>query len=188
TLAPNLGVVETADHQSFVMADLPGLIEGAHEGIGLGYQFLRHVERTRLLVHVIDMAGIEGRDPYEDYQNINNELKAYDEDLLERPQIVVANKMDMPEAADNLKQFKKRLNNDISVYEVSALTKDGLKTLLFAIAEKLASLPKQDQIIEQTEEKVVYRYQGEKKPFEITRDPDGAFVLYGQKIEKLFKM
>src|SRR5699024_716413 len=102
TLAPNLGVVETADHQSFVMADLPGLIEGAHEGVGLGYQFLRHVERTRLLVHVIDMAGFEGRDRYEDYQKIKAELKAYNENLLDRPQIVVANKMDMPNAADNL--------------------------------------------------------------------------------------
>ena len=188
TLAPNLGVVETADHQSFVMADLPGLIEGAHEGVGLGYQFLRHVERTRLLVHVIDMAGFEGRDPYEDYQKINAELKAYDENLLDRPQIVVANKMDMPNAADNLKRFKERLEDQTPVYEISALTKDGLKNLLFAIAEKLEDLPKQTAVPENIEEKVVYRYQKQELPFEVTRDPDGAFVLYGTQIEKLFKM
>ena len=187
TLAPNLGVVETSDHQSFVMADLPGLIEGAHEGVGLGHQFLRHVERTRLLVHVIDMAAIEGRDPYEDYQKINQELKAYDEKLLERPQIIVANKMDMPGAKENLQEFKARLT-DKPVYEISALTKEGLKELLFAIAEKLQSIPKQTPILEETDEKVVYRYHEEKESFEITRDPDGAYVLKGEKVEKLFKM
>lgn len=187
TLAPNLGVVETSDHQSFVMADLPGLIEGAHEGVGLGHQFLRHVERTRLLVHVIDMAAIEGRDPYEDYQKINQELKAYDEKLLERPQIIVANKMEMPGAKENLQEFKARLT-DKPVYEISALTKEGLKELLFAIAEKLQSIPKQTPILEETDEKVVYRYHEEKEPFEITRDPDGAYVLKGEKVEKLFKM
>src|SRR5699024_10972292 len=153
-----------------------------------GYQFLRHVERTRLLVHVIDMAGFEGRDPYEDYQKINAELKAYDENLLDRPQIVVANKMDMPNAADNLKRFKERLEDQTPVYEISALTKDGLKNLLFAIAEKLEDLPKQTAVPENIEEKVVYRYQKQELPFEVTRDPDGAFVLYGTQIEKLFKM
>ena len=108
TIVPNLGMVETEDHRSFAMADLPGLIEGAHEGVGLGHQFLRHIERTRVIVHVIDMSGIEGRDPYEDYLTINDELKQYNLRLTERPQIIVANKMDMPESEENLKSLKKK--------------------------------------------------------------------------------
>src|SRR5699024_3711442 len=100
TLAPNLGVVDTKDGRSFVMADLPGLIEGAHDGVGLGHQFLRHIERTRLIVHIIDMASVEGRDPFDDYIKINNELEAYGENVLEKPQIIVANKMDMPDATE----------------------------------------------------------------------------------------
>ena len=97
-----LGVVETEDNRSFVMADLPGLIEGASEGVGLGHQFLRHIERTRVIVHVIDMSGLEGRDPYEDYLTINKELQEYNLRLTERPQIIVASKMDMPDSAENL--------------------------------------------------------------------------------------
>jgi len=188
TLSPNLGVVDTSDHRSFVMADLPGLIEGASEGIGLGHQFLRHVERTRVIVHVIDMASIEGRDPYEDYVKINQELKEYDAKLLNRPQIIAANKMDMPEAKDNLEAFKEQLTEDIPIYEVSALTKEGLRDILFAIADMLETIPKNRQEWDDTDETVVYRYQKEEEPFHITRDPDGAFVLYGKKIEKLFKM
>lgn len=114
TIAPNLGMVETEDNRSFVMADLPGLIEGAHSGIGLGHQFLRHIERTRVIVHVIDMAAIEGRDPYEDYVTINNELQEYNMRLLERPQIIVANKMDMPDAEENLKVFKEKIGGGLS--------------------------------------------------------------------------
>ena len=109
TIVPNLGMVETEDHRSFAMADLPGLIEGAHEGIGLGHQFLRHIERTRVIVHVIDMSGMEGRDPYEDYLTINDELKQYNLRLTERPQIIVANKMDMPDSEENLKAFKEKV-------------------------------------------------------------------------------
>jgi len=188
TLAPNLGVVDTPDQRSFVMADLPGLIEGAHEGVGLGHQFLRHVERTRLIVHVIDMASIEGRDPYEDFLKINEELKEYDENLLSRPQLIAANKMDMPDAKNNLETFNEQLTEDIPVYEISALTKEGLKEILFAIADKLESIPKSAPELEHTEEKVVYRFHEEEAPFHITRDPDGAFVLYGAKLEKIFKM
>ena len=104
-----LGMVETEDHRSFALADLPGLIEGAHEGIGLGHQFLRHIERTRVIIHVIDMSGLEGRDPYEDFLTINEELEQYNLRLTERPQIIVANKMDMPEAEENLKAFKEEV-------------------------------------------------------------------------------
>ena len=188
TLSPNLGVVATADHRSFVMADLPGLIEGAHEGIGLGHQFLRHIERTRLIVHVIDMASMEGRNPYDDYMKINQELREYDETLLKRPQIIAANKMDMPNAKENLEEFIEKLNEDYPVYEISALTKDGLRDLLFAIADKLEQIPKTALDAEKPKEEVVYRYQKPEAPFTISRDDDGAFVLSGNRIEKLFKM
>ena len=188
TLSPNLGVVDTSDQRSFVMADLPGLIEGAHEGIGLGHQFLRHVERTRLLVHVIDMAGTEGREPYEDFLKINEELQEYDAKLLERPQIIAANKMDMPDAEKNLRKFKDKLDERFPVYEISALTKEGLRDILFAIADILDTIPKTAPITEEVEEKVVYRHQKQEAPFTISRDDDGAYVLSGDRIEKLFKM
>ncbi|GIO27667.1 GTPase ObgE [Ornithinibacillus bavariensis] len=188
TLAPNLGVVDTGDGRSFVLADLPGLIEGAHEGVGLGHQFLRHVERTRVIIHVIDMAGTEGRAPFEDYQKINNELREYDEKLMNRPQVIAANKMDMPDAEENLKKFKEQIEDDIPVFPISTLTKSGLRDLLYTVADLLEKIPKNTDEIEDTDETVVYRYQKEDKGFEISRDDDGAFVLTGPRIEKLFKM
>ncbi|MBU5593587.1 GTPase ObgE [Amphibacillus sp. MSJ-3] len=188
TLAPNLGVVETGDNRSFVMADLPGLIEGAHTGIGLGHQFLRHVERTRIIIHVIDMAATEGRDPYQDYLAINEELQAYDPTILERPQIIVANKMDMPDAEDQLVAFKEQLKEPHPIFPISALTKEGLANLLFFIADQLEKIPKNTKPIEEKSEHIIYKHQEEQAPFQITRDPDGAFVLYGDKLEKLFKM
>lgn len=188
TLAPNLGVVETSDQRSFVMADLPGLIEGAHEGVGLGHQFLRHVERTRVIVHVIDMASTEGRDPYDDYVKINQELKEYDERLMDRPQLVAANKMDMPGAVENMQVFKSKISDNIPIYPISAITKEGIRDILFAIADLLETLPKQDILVEQEEQEVVYYYKKEEPSFVITRDADGAFVLSGDKIETLFKM
>lgn len=188
TLVPNLGVVDTQDHRSFVMADLPGLIEGAHEGVGLGYQFLRHVERTRVIVHMIDMAAIEGRDPYEDYLTINEELKEYDQKLMNRPQLIVANKMDMPGANENLDKFKAKLDDDVQVYPISTITKDGVRDLLFAIANLLEQIPKQTTDLEETEHKVVYRHEKEEAPFTITRDIDGTFMLSGNEIERLFQM
>jgi len=188
TLAPNLGVVDTGDQRSFVMADLPGLIEGASEGIGLGHQFLRHIERTRLIVHVIDMAATEGRDPYDDYVTIIEELQEYDENLKNRPQIIVANKMDMPGAVENLQAFKEKLDQDIEVYEISALTRQGLKEVIYAIADRLETIPRIQTEIDDTEKTVIYRHHKEDEAFQIDRDSDGAYILYGQKIEKLFKM
>ncbi|MBM7541770.1 GTPase ObgE [Amphibacillus cookii] len=188
TLAPNLGVVETDDQRSFVMADLPGLIEGAHEGIGLGHQFLRHVERTRVIVHVIDMAATEGRDPFEDFQAINEELGAYDQTLLDRPQIIVANKMDMPDAIEQLASFKEQLQDEYPIFPISAVTRQGLRDLLFAVADQLAQIPKLQKPVEEAPEHVVYKHQKEEVPFQITRDSDGAYVIFGKKIEKLFKM
>lgn len=188
TLKPNLGVVDTADQRSFVLADLPGLIEGAHEGVGLGHQFLRHVERTRVILHVLDMAGSEGRDPYEDFITINKELEQYDETLLDRPQLIVANKMDLPAAKDNLELFKEQLEDDYEIIPISTITRDGLRELLFKVADKLDEIPKNYKPIEEKEERVIYRYEKQEEAFHITRDPDGAYVLYGAKIEKLFKM
>ena len=188
TLQPNLGVVETPDQRSFVLADLPGLIEGAHEGVGLGHQFLRHVERTRVILHVIDMAGSEGRDPFEDFVTINKELEQYDETLLERPQLIVANKMDIPEAKDNLQLFKEQLDEEYEIIPISTITRDGIRDLLFKVADMLDQIPKNYKPIEEKEERVIYRYEKEEEAFHITRDPDGAFVLSGAKIEKLFKM
>ncbi|HLQ97344.1 MAG TPA: GTPase ObgE, partial [Candidatus Dormibacteraeota bacterium] len=188
TLAPNLGVVETNDHRSFVMADLPGLIEGAHEGVGLGHQFLRHVERTRIILHVIDMAGVEGRSPYDDYEKINKELAAYDPRLLERPQMVVANKMDMPQAEENLEEFKQKVNEKVNIHAISAFTKKGLKDLLYSIADMLDKIPKVTVEIEEKDEKAVYRHKKAEEPFSISRDSDGAYVLTGDQVETLFKM
>ena len=128
TLSPNLGVVKTKDDRVFVAADLPGLIEGASLGEGLGDQFLRHIERTKVIVHIIDMSSYEGRDPYEDYITINKELENFNADLIKKPQIIVANKMDMENAKENLKEFKKKVKED--VYEISALTSEGLDELL----------------------------------------------------------
>lgn len=191
TIVPNLGMVETGDNRSFVMADLPGLIEGAHAGVGLGHQFLRHIERTRVIVHVIDMAALEGRDPFEDYLTINKELKEYNLRLTERPQIIVANKMDMPEAEENLQKFKDQLQEDYPIFPISALTRKGLRELLFAVADKIEETP--EFPLEHMEEetgvhRVLYKHEADAEAFKITRDSDGSFVVSGQKVEKLFKM
>lgn len=187
TLTPNLGVVDLGE-QSFVMADLPGLIEGAHEGVGLGHQFLRHVERTRLIVHVIDMAAVDGRDPYEDYLQINRELTLYNLKLEERPQIVVANKMDLPEAQENLRRFKEKLP-DVKVYEISAATKQGVQELMYAIGDLLAAIPERPAVedVAEVEEKVVFRAEKEPEAFTVTRENE-TFVVSGEKIEKLVRM
>ncbi|CAN2249807.1 GTPase ObgE [Bacillus vallismortis] len=190
TLVPNLGMVETDDGRSFVMADLPGLIEGAHQGVGLGHQFLRHIERTRVIVHVIDMSGLEGRDPYEDYVTINQELSEYNLRLTERPQIIVANKMDMPQAAENLEAFKEKLTDDYPVFPISAVTREGLRELLFEVANQLENTPEFPLYDEEelTQNRVMYTMENEEVPFNITRDPDGVYVLSGDSLERLFKM
>ncbi|MGG3450870.1 GTPase ObgE [Domibacillus aminovorans] len=191
TLVPNLGMVETEDGRSFVLADLPGLIEGAHEGTGLGHQFLRHIERTRVIVHVLDMSGMEGRDPYDDYITINNELKEYNLRLTERPEIIVANKMDMPDAEENLAAFKKKIDPDAVIFPISALTQSGLRDLLFSIADKVDETPEFPLDHEEEDlsvNRVVYRHEKKDAEYVISRGLDGAFELTGSKIEKLFKM
>lgn len=191
TIVPNLGMVETEDNRSFVMADLPGLIEGAHEGVGLGHQFLRHIERTRVIVHVIDMAATEGRDPYEDYLTINKELEEYNLRLTERPQIIVANKMDIPDAEENLQKFKERLEEDYPIFPISAITRKGLRELLFSIADKIEETPEFPLDHEEEDtgvHRVLYKHEADPEAFYITREPDGSFVISGEKIEKMFKM
>lgn len=191
TIQPNLGVVVTPDQRSFVMADLPGLIEGASEGVGLGHQFLRHVERTKVIVHVIDMSGLEGRDPYEDYTIINQELKAYAQRLEERPKIIVANKMDIPEAHDQLEQFKNKLNQPVKIIPISSYTRENIDQLLYEIANTLDKV--KDVDFSATEEqigvnRVVYKHTPSQDQFKITRDDDGAYVVSGNAIERMFKM
>ncbi|MGN4170081.1 GTPase ObgE [Enterococcus faecium] len=197
TLVPNLGMVTTSDGRSFAAADLPGLIEGASQGVGLGTQFLRHIERTRVILHVIDMSGMEGRDPYEDYLAINKELSTYNLRLLERPQIIVANKMDMPDAPENLVKFKKQLNkekedefaDDIPVFPISGVTRQGLDALLNATADLLEVTPEFPLYEEELEEETVhYGFNPEGPEFQIDRDSDATWILSGEKIEKLFQM
>lgn len=185
TLVPNLGVVKVKDGRSFVMADLPGLIEGASSGAGLGFQFLKHIERTRVIVHVIDMASFEGRDPYDDYLKINEELRLYNEKLLLRPQIVVANKMDLAGATENLEEFKKKLT-DVTVVPVSAYTRNNLDELLYKIADILETVNLDEFIETITEEVVEYKYQKEEEPFKITLDDDGVYNVTGPMIKKFF--
>ena len=191
TIVPNLGMVRIDDGRSFAMADLPGLIEGASEGVGLGHQFLRHIERTRVIVHVIDMSGTEGRDPYEDYLTINKELEQYNMRLTERPQIIVANKMDMPDAEENLKVFKDQLGEDARIFPISAISRQGLKEMLFAVADLLDETPEfslHEIEDEETDATVLYKHESKGEDFVISRDDDGAYVLTGYTIERLFKM
>ena len=184
TLKPNLGVVKATNNRSYVVADLPGLIEGASLGEGLGDKFLKHIERTRVIAHVIDISGIEGRDPYQDYVTINKELEAFNKKILDKPQIVIANKMDMPESDKNLEEFKSKV--DVPVYPVSALTGKGLDKVVEALAEKLETIKKQPLFDVKEESHVVYKYE-EEKPFKVFREKDG-FRVKGDKIEKLLRM
>lgn len=190
TIVPNLGMVETEDGRSFAMADLPGLIEGAHEGVGLGHQFLRHIERTRVIVHIIDMSGMEGRDPYEDYVTINKELEQYNLRLMERPQVIVANKMDMPDAEENLQAFREKVGEGVKVFPISAVSRQGLKELLFEVADLLEVTPEFLLHVEEEESEatVMYKHQNTSEDYEITRDDDGSFIISGYTIERLFKM
>ncbi len=185
TLNPNLGVVKASDGFSFVMADLPGLIEGAHQGEGLGDKFLRHIERTRVIAHVIDMSGSEGRDPYEDYLLINKELASFNEKLMKKPQIIIANKMDLEKAKENLAKFKEKVN--LEIYEVSAASNQGLDKVVDALAQKLKEMPTNPLYDDsQIECHILYKFE-KTKPFTITKDEDG-WVIQGSEIERIFKM
>lgn len=185
TLNPILGVVNLPDHRSFVMADIPGLIDGASEGVGLGHDFLRHIERTKILIHVIDVSGIEGRDPIEDYEKINAELAKYSEKLSRKQQIVAANKIDLLGDSDNLERLMDYMAaHGVEVYPICAMTGEGMDKLLERVWTMLEEYVEEP---DETTEEVVYKAQN-KPDFEVKRDNDGAFVITGARIENLVAM
>lgn len=186
TLNPNLGVARTKDGRSFVIADLPGLIEGASLGEGLGDRFLKHIERTRVIAHVIDMSAFEGRDPYLDYVTINKELENFNKDILKKPEIIIANKMDLPSAKENLEKFKSKVK-DKKIFEVSAMTNTGLEDVVTALADMLDEIPitalyEDDKF----ESHVLYKFKKD-EPYTITKEDD-CWVIRGDEIEKIFRM
>ncbi len=186
TLSPNLGVVKLNDGRSFVMADLPGLINGASEGVGLGIKFLKHAMRTKVIAHVIDMGSFEGRSPIDDYENIVKELESFDERLVNKPSIIIANKMDLPNAVDNLEKFRKKYP-DKEIYEISAIKHEGFETLII----RLADIVENTNTVELYKEEdyashILYKF-NDSKPYTITREND-LWVIKGKEIEKLFSM
>lgn len=186
TLNPNLGVARTKDGRSFVIADLPGLIEGASLGEGLGDRFLKHIERTRVIAHVIDMSAFEGRNPYLDYVTINKELENFNKDILKKPEIIIANKMDLPSAKENLEKFKQKIG-DKKIFEVSAMTNTGLEDVVTFLADMLDEIPvtalyEDDKF----ESHVLYKFKKD-EPYTITKEDD-CWVIRGDEIEKIFKM
>lgn len=184
TLSPNLGVVKASGNRSYVVADLPGLIEGASLGEGLGDKFLKHIERTRVIAHVVDMSGIEGRDPYDDYIVINKELENFNKKILDKPQIIIANKMDMTSSLDNLERFKKKV--DLPIYPISAIKKEGLNKVINVLADYLDKIKKEPISDAIKKSHIVYKYK-EEEPFKIIKENSG-FRIKGDKIEKILKM
>lgn len=184
TLTPILGVVRVSDDKSYVVSDLPGLIEGASQGKGLGFSFLKHIERCRILVHVIDMAATEGRDPYEDYITIKKELEAYNKDLLLRPQVIVANKMDEPEAKLFLEEFKAKLTDDYPIFEMSAALRENVQPLIYKLAEILDKTPRFPLFSEKDEYKV---YLNTDEDFCKVKYENGFYIVYGGPVERVFK-
>lgn len=194
TITPNLGVVDVGDGRSFVMADLPGLIEGAHEGVGLGHEFLRHVERTRVIIHVIDMSASEGRDPFEDWVKINEELVHYNEKLADRPQIIAANKMDMPDSEEQLELFKQQLaeasgDRKYEILPISSLTKQGVQELLYKAADVLDTVSEQVEIedVKDVAERKVYTYEKREETTFTIHKEDEVFVIVSEGIDKYMK-
>lgn len=184
TLSPNLGVVSTKDN-NYVVADLPGLIEGASEGSGLGHKFLKHIERTKIIAHIIDMSASEGRDPYEDYQIIRKELETFSPKLLNKQEIIIANKMDIPSSKENLEKFKKKVDKEI--YEISAINNQNLDTIINVLSELVKNTKEEILYDEEVQEKhVLYKFKKE-KPFTIIKDGND-FVIKGEQVEKIFKM
>ncbi|MGO1368003.1 MAG: GTPase ObgE [Senegalia sp. (in: firmicutes)] len=184
TINPNLGVVKLNDANDFVIADIPGLIEGAHEGTGLGHEFLRHIERTKVLVHMVDISGQEGRDPIEDFHKINEELKLYNEKLARRPQIVVANKSDLMPNNDKFNDFKEEIEKlGYNVYKLSAATKTGVKDLVYKISNMLKETGDMESLIEVEEDIKTYDSKDEKDI--IVKEEDGEYFVEGAIAQKL---
>ncbi|MDO5707406.1 MAG: GTPase ObgE [Andreesenia angusta] len=184
TLSPNLGVVQVEDGDSFVIADIPGIIEGASEGIGLGHEFLRHIERTRILVHLIDISSQEGRDPIEDFHKINQELKKYSEKLSEKPQLVVANKIDIPGYEENLERLEEEVKKyGYDIVSISAVTKEGIKELEYKILE-MVNTYEREELYEDISPELVYQKR-EKSNEVIVRKEGEIYIVEGYPIEKL---
>ena len=189
TLKPNLGVVSLVDGYDFVIADLPGLIKGAHLGKGLGLDFLKHLERCRVILHVIDMSAADGRDPYEDYLAIKEELRQYGMRLLERPMIIVANKMDVDGSELYLEDFKSRLEDDVEIFPVSSFTREGLVDLIKKTYELVKTTPEFPLIdMEEIEEVATFGFEEDKdtNAFTIRREK-GVFIVEGDNIERIYK-
>ena len=184
TLNPNLGVVKTSYGDSFVLADIPGIIEGASEGVGLGHKFLRHIERTRVLLHVIDCSGLNGRNAIDDFNNINNELEKYSEKLIQKKQIVVANKLDAMQDENNLKELEELVKEKgLDFYKISAVTGEGLEKLFNDIAELIKKLP-EENIIE-SDERMIYTLEEDEDEFIIEQEDENTFYVYGPAVERL---
>lgn len=186
TLEPNLGVVKNDYGESFVIADIPGIIEGASNGTGLGLQFLRHIERTRLLLHVIDVSGIEGRNPVDDFKTINEELKSYSEKLSKRKQIIVANKIDSMQDENLYNDLEKLAKeNNIEIFKISAVTGEGISELLKRVSQVLKELPK-EELYDEVEDKKVYTLQEEQEGYTIKKE-DGIFVVDGPAVDRVMR-
>lgn len=185
TLTPNLGVIKNKEYE-YTIADLPGLIEGASEGLGLGFKFLRHASRTKIIAHVIDMGASEGNNPINDYKIIKNELDKYNQKFKNKKQIIIANKMDLPDAKDNLKKFKNKFKN-LDIIAISALNNEGLDNLVIKLGELCKSIEKEPLYDEsEYESHILYKFK-EEKPFTIIKEND-CWVVEGKEIERLFKM
>ena len=183
TINPNLGVVKTKNGDGFVIADIPGIIEGASEGVGLGIQFLRHVERTRLLLHFIDVSGQEGRDPIEDYKTINEELAKYSEKLVKRKQILVATKIDSMQDDSNLKKLEELAKKEkLELFKISSVTGEGVEQLIDHVTEVLKTLPKEELV--EIEDRVVYTLQDKDQEWEAYEE-DGVFYVKGRAVDRL---
>ena len=184
TLEPNLGVVKTDYGESFVIADIPGIIEGASEGTGLGLKFLRHIERTRLLLHVIDVSGSEGRNPVDDFYTINNELKQYSEKLSKRKQIIVANKIDAMQDENLFKELQEvAKENNMEIFKISAVTGEGVSELIKHVAKVLKTLPKEELV--EIKDRKIYTLKDEDE-YTITNE-DGKFVIQGEAVERVMR-
>ena len=186
TINPNLGVIKVKDGRNFVMADLPGLIEGASDGIGLGHKFLKHAMRTKVIAHVLDMSAEEGRNPIDDYQMILSELEKYDQKLINKPHIIIANKMDQESAKENIIKFKNHYKEE-KIFEISALNNTGIDDLVNYLVDLVYNLDEVTLYEEEFKEShILYKFD-DSKPFEVKRD-NNIWVLSGKEIEKLFYM
>ena len=186
TLNPNLGVAYIDEGSSFVIADIPGLIEGASQGVGLGFEFLRHIERTRVIIHIVDISGTEGRDPVDDINKINEELKTYDPGILEKPQVIAANKTDCldKDSLDEALEELKKAFPDTDIFPISAAVGEGIKPLLYKVKEILDGMPK-DTVVFEPEVDTQTLFDNPDEPFYVSKEKDGVFCVTGPRVERM---